>query len=167
MQNAKDSFYEVLRERLSACNPERTMVVRGVTRPAIVVDENESGSVALQAECFHVRWTGATVTAGTLPLITLECEVSYSTAGNSWNGGLDRGRVLAAMDAELLQAVGTAPQNCVKKAFRASAQGEVAVAMQSRIWWSDLHFDPVKAESNRLLRTASLQVMSFEEKGEL
>ncbi len=41
MQNAKDSFYEVLRARLSALNPERTVAVRGVTRPGVLVDENE------------------------------------------------------------------------------------------------------------------------------
>ena len=33
MQNAKDTFYVTLRDRLAAVNPARTMVVRGVTRP--------------------------------------------------------------------------------------------------------------------------------------
>jgi hypothetical protein len=32
VQNAKDTFYEVLRNRLVAFNPERTIVLRGVVR---------------------------------------------------------------------------------------------------------------------------------------
>ena len=40
MQAAKDSFYMALRERLAALNPARTMVIDGVTVPAIVVREN-------------------------------------------------------------------------------------------------------------------------------
>jgi len=39
MQAAKDSFYMTLRERLTALNPARTMVIDGVTVPAIVVRE--------------------------------------------------------------------------------------------------------------------------------
>ena len=41
MQNAKDTFYEVLRSRLVALNPERTIVLRGVMRPGVLVEENE------------------------------------------------------------------------------------------------------------------------------
>ncbi len=41
VQNAKDTFYEVIRARLAAVNPGRTMVVRGVTRPGLLVEENE------------------------------------------------------------------------------------------------------------------------------
>ena len=41
MQNAKDTFYLMLQSRLTALNPSRTIVVRGVLRPGILVDENE------------------------------------------------------------------------------------------------------------------------------
>ena len=41
MQNAKDTFYELLRGRLAALNPDRTVVVRGVVRPGVLVEENE------------------------------------------------------------------------------------------------------------------------------
>ncbi len=51
---------------------------------------------------------------GRLPLVTMECEIRYATDGDSGNGGMDRGRLLAAMDAELVAAVGAAPQNVVK-----------------------------------------------------
>jgi hypothetical protein len=40
MQGAKDSFYMALRSRLAVLNPARTMVIDGVTVPAIVVREN-------------------------------------------------------------------------------------------------------------------------------
>ena len=40
MQAAKDSFYMALRTRLAGLNPTRTMVIDGVTVPAIVVREN-------------------------------------------------------------------------------------------------------------------------------
>ncbi len=41
MQNAKDTFYVTLQARLAALNPARTMVLRGVTRPGVQVEENE------------------------------------------------------------------------------------------------------------------------------
>ncbi len=37
MQAAKDSFYMALRARLAALNPARSMVMDGLTVPAIVV----------------------------------------------------------------------------------------------------------------------------------
>ncbi len=168
VQNAKDSFYEVMRDRLASVNPERTMVVRGVTRPAVVVDENETANVAAEGECFHLRWTGATVGGeGELPLVVLSCEISYATAGNPWNGSLDRGRTLGAMDAELLSVSRTYPQNAAKRSYAALAQGGSPLVLQSRIWWSDVMFEPAKVEADRLTRVAKVQVMSFQETGEL
>ena len=55
MQNAKDTFYELLRERLAVLNPERTIVVRGVSRPGVLVDENELQASAALPDCFHLR----------------------------------------------------------------------------------------------------------------
>lgn len=168
MQNAKDSFYEVLRDRLAGLNPERTVTVRGVTRPGLLVDENETESIAGLPDCFHLRWTEAAVTEeGQLPLLSLTCELSYATAGTAMNGGLDRGRCLAAMDAELLAAVRQCPQNAVKKDFSALANGGAAATLTTRVWWSDLTFEPVKVKADRLVRTAALEVLSFQEAGEL
>ena len=42
MQNAKDSFYMALRTRLTAINPERTILLRGAVRPGILVEEAEA-----------------------------------------------------------------------------------------------------------------------------
>ncbi len=168
MQNAKDSFYEVLRGRLSALNPERTVVVRGVTRPGLVVDENETQSIADLPDCFHMSWTAAQVSRdGALPLVSLVCELRYETAGTTMNGGLDRGRVLAAMDGELLFTIGQCPQRVVKKNYAALAQGGQAQTMGTSVWWSEPTFSAVEAKANRLKRTATVQVMSFQEAGEL
>ena len=59
MQNAKDTFYEMLRGRLAALNPGRTIVLRGVVRPGVLVEENELVSTVVLPDCFRVNWTQA------------------------------------------------------------------------------------------------------------
>lgn len=168
MQNAKDSFYEALRARLTTLNPERTVVVRGVTRPGVVVDENETQSIEGMTDCFHLSWTAMTFTReGLLPLVTLTCVIRYGTAGTSMNGGLDRGRALASMDGELLAAVGTWPQNACKNDYSGLALNGTVKAMGSRVWWSDPTFSPVEVQANQISRSAVVQVMSYQEAGEL
>ncbi len=168
MQNAKDTFYEVLRGRVAALNPERTVSVRGVSRPGVLVDENEFQSSAALPDCFHLQWVSqASDTQGAMPMITLGCEISYATAGTPMNAGMDRGRALAAMDAELLTAVRSCPQNAAKSDFRALANGGATVAMSTRVWWGDASFGPVKVDRDRLTRTVAVAVMSYEEAGEL
>ena len=61
MQNAKDTFYEVLRSRLAALNASRTVVVRNITRPGVMVEENELSSEQVRGDCFRLRWTGMEV----------------------------------------------------------------------------------------------------------
>jgi hypothetical protein len=56
VQNAKDTFYEVLRGRLAALNPDRTIVLRGVTRPGVLVDENELVTDVAEPDCFRMQW---------------------------------------------------------------------------------------------------------------
>ena len=51
MQNAKDSFYMALRTRLTAINPERTILLRGAVRPGILVEEAEAPSASFPATC--------------------------------------------------------------------------------------------------------------------
>lgn len=168
MQNAKDSFYEELRERLAALNPERTVSVRGVSRPGLLVDENETQSIAGLPDCFHLMWTDAKVAQeGALPLLALTCEVRYATAGSAMNGGLDRGRCLAAMDAELMSSLQQLPMSAPKTNYSALAHGGQAVTMATRIWWSDVNFGPQEAKGDRLMRVATVQIMSLQERGEL
>ncbi len=168
MQNAKDTFYQVLRERLMSVNPERTVDVRGIPRPALLVDENELLPIPALPECFHLRWGAETVEAnGALASVTLVCEIAYATAGTAANGGMDRGRALAAMDGELLNMAGQAPQNAVKNDYSALASGGAAMAMPTRIWWGDVAFGALKVERDRMARTATVAVHSYQEVGEL
>ena len=168
MQNAKDSFYEVLRGRLAELAPERTLVIRGVTRPALMVDENETQSVAELPECFHLRWLGVEVnTDGPLPRVALQCELCYETAGSAWNGGMDRGRVLAAMDADLVSALTASPQNAPKVDYSGLASGGSSRVLNTRIWWGEPVLGEIKINHERIGRSVTTTLMSFLEQGEV
>ncbi len=168
VQNAKDSFYELLRGRLSALNPERTIVVRGLTRPGALVDENEMESSASLPDCFHLAWLSASADVqGALPTVTLTGEITYSTAGSGSTGGLDRGRLLAVMDGELLAALGSYPQSTAKNDYSALASGGAVSPMKTRVWWGDVVFGAAAVERNRMTRTATVAVLSYQEAGEL
>jgi len=170
MQNAKDTFYIALQGRVAALNPARTIAVRGVTRPGLLVEENELASAKEQADVFRLRWTGARLDMqGTLPLAAMTCEIAYATDGNSGNGGMDRGRLLAAMDAELASAVGAAPQNAVKMNYAglAGESGAAPIAMGTNIFWSDAVFGKTVVNGERLERVATVEVFSYQEVGEL
>lgn len=168
MQNAKDTFYEMLRTRIATGNPERTIVVRGQTRPGVLIEENELVSTVVLPDCFRLRWTAASVDpAGALPLAALGCEILYETAGNAGNGGMDRGRALAAMDAELAAALNAEPQLATKQNYAALASGGSAVAMNTNVWWSGVAFGAIQIKGDRVARTVTVAVMSYEEAGEL
>lgn len=168
MQNAKDTFYELLRSRITAANPERTIVLRGVTRPGVLVEENELVSTVTIPDCFRLRWVDASVDpANAMPIATLTCEVLYETAGTAGNAGMDRGRLLMAMDAELAAAVNACPQKLLKQNYAALATSGSAVAMTTSIWWSEVALGPLVVKADRIARTAKVAVMSCEEAGEL
>src|SRR5258708_7464493 len=167
MQNARDTFYVTLRDRLAAVNPARTMVLRGVTRPGVLVEENELASAYQPVNAFCLRWTGLSVdTQGTLPLVTMVCEIRYATDGDSGNGGMDRGRLLSGMDGELVAAVSAAPQNAPKMNYVAGAGGS-PVAMATNVFWSDAVFGAAVVNGERLERVATVEVFSYQEAGEL
>jgi hypothetical protein len=164
MQSVKDTFYEVLRARLAAVNPERTVVVRGTVRPAVVVEENELPTLELPLECFVLRWIDATVAAdGALPMVALTCEVSYATEGSTANVGMDRGRVLGAMDADLLRMVNAAPQNAAKTSYDGLPFGHAAIVASTKIWWGDVVLGKVVVKDERVSRTATVTAMSYSE----
>ena len=61
-------------------------------------------------ECISSAGTGLHVNSGgPLPMVSMECSIQYATDGTSGNGGMDRGRLLAAMDAELVSALSAEP----------------------------------------------------------
>jgi hypothetical protein len=103
MQAAKDSFFMALRERLAALNPARTMVIDGVTLPAIVVRENmEPRYGEAQAGAFYMDFGDILIAESTRPMLGVDCHIWYASEG-SGGTGVDRGRVLAEMDSELLR----------------------------------------------------------------
>jgi hypothetical protein len=164
MQNARDTFYVTLRDRLAAVNPARTMLVRGVVRPGLLVEENELASANAPADVFRLRWTGLRVDAkGALPLAAMGCEIAYATDGSAGNGGMDRGRMLAAMSGELVAAVNAQPQNVGKMNYSASP----AVAMGTNVWWGDVAFGAATVNGERLEQVANVEVFCYQEAGEL
>jgi hypothetical protein len=103
MQAAKDSFYMALRERLAVLNPARTMAIDGVTVPAIVVRENmEPRFGEAQPGAFYVDFGDILIAESTRPMLGVDCHIWYASEG-SGGTGVDRGRVLAEMDNELLR----------------------------------------------------------------
>ena len=168
MQNAKDTFYITLQQRLAALNPARTLVVRGVIRPASLVEENELPTAAEPTDAFRLHWTALAVDAQSpMPLVAMECAIDYSTDGTEANGGMDRGRRLASMDAELAAALAQTPHSAPKLNYTAAGPGIAPTAMATRIFWAAPVFSPAKAINERLARTATVQVFAYQEAGEL
>jgi hypothetical protein len=163
MQNAKDTFYITLRDRIAALNPARTVLVRSTLRPGVLVEENELASSFDHQDAFRLRWTDASIdTHGPQPLITQRCVIRYATAGNTGNGGMDRGRLLAAMDTELAAAINSAPQRKQKQRYLPGAPS----AMRTSIFWSDLTLAPAHANGELIERTATVDVFSYSEEDE-
>jgi hypothetical protein len=170
MQNARDTFYVTLRDRLAAVNPARTMVLRGVTRPGVLVEENELASAYQPVDAFCLRWTGVRVDMqGALPLVAMSCEIRYGSDGSAGNGGMDRGRLLTGMDAELVAAVGAAPQSVAKMNYAglAGESGLAPVAMGTKVFWGDVVFGAAVVNGERLERVATVEVFCYQEAGEL
>ena len=136
-------------------------MVRGVTRPASLVEENELASAFQPVDSFCLQWTGLRVDSR--GLASMQCEIRYCTDGSAGSGGMDRGRLLAGMDAELVAAVNAVPQSVVKNAFSAGG----STAMGSKVFWGDVVFGAAVVESERLERVATVDVFAYQEAGEL
>ena len=164
MQNAKDTFYTTLQSRLAALNPSRTMVTRGVVRPATLVDENELPTALIPMDTFRLQWTKLQVnSASPLPWIAMECSIQYATDGTPGKGGMDRGRALSAMDAELASALAAEPHTIPKMNYT----GTAPITMATNIFWSDPIFGATSTLAERLARTTTVQVFAYQEAGEL
>jgi hypothetical protein len=168
VQATKDTFYAALQSRIAVLNPARTIVIRGVLRPAVLVPENELPGAAVDgispAETFCIRWTGLKVDAQSGgPLLTLGCEIRYASDGTTGNAAMDRGRTLAAMDAELATALTTWPLNATAEAIAEISGGgaSTTTALASNIFWSEATFAPAVARGERLERTAQLEVFGY------
>jgi hypothetical protein len=161
MQNAKDSFYLALRTRLAAINPERTVLLRGTLRPGILVEEAEAPAAQLPCDVFVLRWVwlGADMDLSTA-MAAEECEILYSTCGTQAFGGLDRGRMLSAMDEEVLAML----QPFYTPKINYSVQPPSA--MQTQVFWDEPAFAPVNIQRDRLSRSVKVMVYSYQEQGE-
>jgi hypothetical protein len=161
MQNAQNTFYITLRNRLAALNPNRTIYLRGVTRPGILVESNELVTAQPPSGVFVVRWTGLRADPYLAEVLTqMECEIEYMTEGTEGNLGMDRGSLLTEMDAELVQLLRPA---CAPKMNYTQSP---ATTMETQIFWTEATFQPVKVERDRLTRTVAVSVFSCEEPGE-
>lgn len=161
MQNAKDSFYAALRARLAALNPGRTILLRGAVRPGILVEEAEAAFGQLPNDVFVLRWLGLDADVDlTSTMAAEECEVIYQTCGTQSFGGLDRGRVLSAMDEELVAML--RPHYTRKMNYTT----QPPVTMLTNIFWDDVAFTPVMVQRDRLGRSAKVLVYSYQEQGE-
>ena len=161
MQNAKDSFYMTLRTRLAAINPQRTVLLRGTVRPGILVEEAEAPFSQLPSDVFVLRWLGLGVDMNpTSTMVAEECEICYQTCGTQSFGGLNRGRLLSAMDEELVAIL--APFNTPKLNHAVTPPSP----MLTQVFWDEAGFGPVAVQKDRLSRSAKVVVYSYQEQGE-
>jgi hypothetical protein len=161
MQNAKDSFYMGLRARLAALNPQRNIMLRGAVRPGILVEEAEAPFTQLPSDVFVLRWLalGTDINLDA-PMMAAECEIVYQTCGCQSFGGLDRGRVMSAMDQELLSIL--QPFFTPKLSFIATPPAP----MLTRVFWDEPVFGPITTQKDRLSRSVKVMVYSYQEQGE-
>jgi len=173
MQFTKDTFYITLRDRLAALNPARTITLNGVTRPAVVVAENEAVlPVKPLPDAFYIEWGAAQSLPeqiGDCAIFSLECLISYHTFGTV-ESGVDRGRALAALDTELIGI--TQPATAPKCDYTQSTPADLGTSI---VWSTPQLGKIVGSEAPRtealprgtagvrLERTASLTVFFFPE----
>lgn len=161
MQNAKDSFYMALRTRLTAINPERTVLLRGSVRPGILLEEAEAPFGQIPNDVFVLRWLGIGADIDlALPMVAAECEIAYQTLGTQAFGGLDRGRSLCEMDEELLMML--SPCHSPKLNYAVTPPA----AMLTQIFWDEPAFGQIVTQRDRLSRSAKVTVYSYQEQGE-
>ncbi len=161
MQNAKDSFYMALRNRLAALNPERTMLIRGAVRPGILVEEAEAPFAQLPADVYVLRWLGIGVDVDlATSMVAQECEILYATCGSQSFGGLDRGRALSTMDTEMAALL--QPFHTPKMSYMATPPAQ----MLTQVFWDEPVFTPCVTQRDRLSRCVKVMVYSYQEQGE-
>jgi hypothetical protein len=161
MQNAKDSFYIALRNRLAEVNPSRVVDIRAVQRPGILVEDAEPPQPQVANDLFVLRWTGTSVDTQ-LPsiLAQMTCEIHYASSGSQGSNGLDRGRALSEMDEELLAIL--TPAQTQKLNYTQTP----AVTMQSLVFWSEPTFGATDTQRDQLTRVAKVMVFAFQEQGD-
>ena len=161
MQNAKDSFYMALRNRLTTINPERTLLLRGAVRPGILVEDAEAPFSQPPNDVFILRWLGLGVDLDLgSAMAAEECEIVYQTCGTQSFGGLDRGRTLSEMDEELVAML--EPFYTPKLSYTTMPPA----TMLTKVFWDEPGFGQVVTQRDQLSRSAKVMVYSYQEQGE-
>lgn len=158
MQAAKDTFLKTLARRLVTVNPARTVTMDGAARPAVLTLENEVPMPAdTELEAFLLSWQGASQVTPGQPLMQMECRLSYGSQGTDDLLHIDRGRILTAMDSELMQICEP------KRAAKCDYTQTPAAALGSFIFWSAPELGEVKQAKGVLQRSAVMKVYFFPE----
>lgn len=155
IQDAKDTFYMALRDRLVVANPQRVMLVRGALRPGILVEEAEPAPSEPPLNVFVLRWTQTRENA-LLPaaMSMVDCEILYGTSGTEAACGLDRSRLLSEMDAEL--AAMLQPSSAPVLDLTQSP----AAATGTTVFWADALFGATLTERDCLKRVVTVTVIA-------
>ncbi len=160
MQSSKDTFYVALRDRLAVINPQRTVVLNGATRPAVVAVEDEAAADAVRLpECFYLEWGATRVADASVarPLLATAAMVTYSTAGSDGTAGCDRAHILSALDLELLQMC--APPHAGKSDYTQATPAPLG----SRVFWNAPEFAAAELDGSQLTRAAKLEIFFYPE----
>jgi hypothetical protein len=154
MQFTKDSFYIALRDRLAQVNPARTIVVNGITQPAVLLAATQSeAAVALPKDCFLLSYGAVQAAKGfsgaSQPLLEMACAIAYRTSGTEPDAS-DRERVLTALDAELLRI--TEPPCAEKTDYTQTPPQDLG----ARIFWERPQLGKTADQDGVIGRTATL-----------
>jgi hypothetical protein len=162
MQFTKDTFYMTLRARLATLNPARIVTIEGAVRPAVYVVENEPLiAAAPPTECFAISFGAARAVpaceSSPRPLLALDCQIDYRTAGSDANLDVDRGRILAQLDTELLEIC--APHSAVKQDFTQAPPASLG----TQVLWQRPQLAPIKIVAGELRRSAKTTIYFYPE----
>jgi hypothetical protein len=158
MQAAKDTFLKTVAGRLAVVNPARTTTMDGVPRPAVLALENEIPmGTDTELETFLLSWQSAARVVPGQPLMRMECKLSYGSQGTDDLLRTDRGRILTAMDSELMRIC--EPNRAAKCDYTQTPPA----ALGTNIFWDAPVLEEVKSSNGVLQRTAAVTVFFFPE----
>jgi hypothetical protein len=158
MQAAKDTFLRTLADRLTVANSARTVMMDGAARPAVLALENETPlPPEVKLETFLLGWEGAGQAMPEGPLMYLDCKLSYGSQGTNDMLRTDRGRILTAMDNELLQLC--EPNRTAKCDYTQVPP----CALGTIIFWTSPVMEASSEVNGVLQRTAAIRLFFFPE----
>ena len=120
--------------------------------------ENETPVPAnTELETFLVSWEGAAKVLPDARLMYMDCKLSYGSQGTDDMLRTDRGRIVTAMDIELLRMC--EPRSAVKYDYTQTPPA----ALETNIFWTSPVMAALAEVSGVLLRTATIRLFFFPE----